>query len=335
MLAHRDRRNRRRCATLVSSPPTAAFSPVTRRARALTGTRMRSAFTARQALGVERSRRPVLAEAERRRADLVVDRRRRERARRAPRAPSRRGPRRLGSDRARRQQPRIDREIAEPAVRRDRAGRRRRPPARSTSASSACPPCARRASCRSPTSSSRRGQPLDRALQIQAGMRRAAHVNVTVRRGRRSRFGELSAAERRQRACPATTVQLALAVDADGQRRLQRRPSSRRRRRPARRASHRRRACSRPAPRRASARSGSPPAMPGAAQRGGIGDQLRAPVGDMRRAVDADDVRLPGHRLGEHEAGRPSAGRCRYRDRAAAARWDRSASASAPGCAAA
>ena len=205
----------------------------------------------------------------------------------------------IGQDRARRQQPRIDDEIAElvlaevdQPVRRDRQrARLQRHPRRRLAL------VERRDDVDHHPA---RGQPLDRAGHVQPGMRQPADREGAVRRAE-IEIGEALPAERRQ----------PLAASTPSSRHCRRRGSSSGAFDPA----HRRRRRRRPA-RRATTlivsllSSGTASSVSaqfvaagdaGAAQRIGIGDELRAPRGDVRGAVDPDEMRLPGHFLRQHQ----------------------------------
>ena len=231
------------------------------------------------------------------RAYLIVDGRRREGAvENDPRHHV--AARQIGQDRARRQQPRVNREIAEAAVGEiEHAARVHGQRGRSELDPRVRLALIQRRVDRDVELGA--GQPLDRPGQIQAGPRGSAHLDMPGARGD-AEIGELSAAQRRQRAA-VPSGPAALAADRDVERRGE--------------AAHRRDDA---ADRRAQpcvdvelvvVRHRVEHEMQcvaardvGGAQRGGVDGQLRAPVGDVCLAVDADDMLLARHRRGDDEA---------------------------------
>ena len=109
----------------------------------------------------------------------------------------------LGRDRARRQQPRIDLEIAEAAVAEIDQPAAVRPPARSSAAPAAYRPCARSSVVSSAMSSCGAVSRCDRPRHIQPRMRVAAHLEVPSRAVDRQ-IGERLPAERRRSPCRST-----------------------------------------------------------------------------------------------------------------------------------
>ena len=255
----------------------------------------------RQTLGIEVLR-AVRAERDRRRAQLVVDGGGGEGAV-EHHARQHVAPAQVRRDRAGGEQAGVDREIAEAALRQiEQAARiddqRVRPQLD--------------AGIRAPLGDAgvdrdlerRRRQPLDRAFEIEAGSGEAVHLETAVTRDERQ-IGELAAAQRGIQ--PAAPVGPGAAPAERGdERRLQ--PAERgddaaggrRQPRVDRQpivVGHRIQAHAQPIPARNAGR----------AHGSGIDRQLGAPIGDMGRPVDADDVALPGHRRLQHEPVDPQA----------------------------
>ena len=239
---------------------------------------------------------PGAVERNRRRADAVADGRGRERAvKRQVRHHVAAG--QIGQDRARRQQPRIDHEIAElvlaqvdQAIRRHRQRtRRQRHPRRRLAL------VERRADVDHHPA---RGQPLDRAGHVQARMSQAANRESAVG-GAQVEIRKALPADRRQ-PLAAPRFPVAIAVDPDRERRFH--PAHRRRDAVAGRVQ---RDLDRQLVVGGHRVERQPqliaPGDPRPAQRIGIGDQLRTAAGDMRGAVDPDQVRVAGHRLRQHQ----------------------------------
>ena len=249
----------------------------------------------RQPLGIDGLDRRR-AEAQCRRADLIIHRRRRKGAiQHQPRHHVTTA--QVGCDRARRQQSCIDREVAEAAVgqieqtaciHRQRVGLQRHPRVRLAVVQ-------RRIDRKVQP---RRRQPLDRTGQVQARGGKATQLDMAIL-GRDADVGELPLPQRRERAT-LPRLPASAPVDARGQRRLQRRH----------RGHHATDGCRQlgihvehVAIGNRIQRQSQPVATRDArpAQRRGVRHQLRAAIGDMHRAIDTQHVRLARHRLRQHQ----------------------------------